>query len=175
MKQLAASLLLFVVSAFIPALSFAQGGMRGDMWTQQMKNKGLFTAHVNNCDSSTQAFVSIGAGTTYGYCIEKNERTAATWRAARDICLQNGMRLPEPAEWARACDNRTTLGINGMTDGGNEWSSNFTSPFLDSSNGAAIATYVYGFSTTSPCSTGAAHYAAYQDGTIFSFAYRCVR
>ena len=173
MSKMLNTLGYFLVALFLPALSLAQGvsGQGGDIWTQGMS----FAAHVNNCDSSTQAFVSIGAGTTYGFCIEKTERTAALWRVARDICVQNGMRLPEPMEWARACDDRTTLGINGMSDGNGEWSSNFTSPYLDSSNGVAIATYVYGFSTTVPCSTGAVHYAAYQDGTTFSFTYRCVR
>jgi len=75
-----------------------------------------------------------------GYIIERNERTSTYWELAKQICLQNNMRLAEPFEWKLACKNAATWSLNNMT-GNWEWASNFALPMYDGSRygvGAAI-------------------------------------
>ena len=59
-----------------------------------------------------------------GFIIERDQRTGAMWVAARQNCLNFGMRLPEPFEWQLSCNNRATWNIWSMTNGNYEWASN---------------------------------------------------
>jgi hypothetical protein len=106
----------------------AQAQFSEDMWTGQMKAMGLFQPHVNNCDS-TMVFVSMGPGANLGYCMEKDERTAAIFDVARQTCLSNGTRLPEPVEFKTAC-LAAPSGLVHMTNGW-EWASNYTLYFYN--------------------------------------------
>lgn len=100
---------------------------RDDFWNRaQDFYGGLDIVHTNNCTPGTEAFVSISnSNPSYGFCIETSARAAANWQTARQTCFDLGKRLPEPFEWKRACDNASSLGVNGMlaTNLG-EWSSN---------------------------------------------------
>jgi hypothetical protein len=89
-------------------------GHGSDMWTRDFEQRGLFTPHHDNCNSSTEAFVSV-AGSGRGYCMEKSERTSETWEIARNNCATDGKRLAEPAEWKIACSQAGTLGLSDMT------------------------------------------------------------
>ena len=110
-----------------------------DAWISQMRRQDLFQAHLNDCDTSTEAFISVGA-TNRGFCIEKAERTAASWLDARETCLAAEKRLPEPAEFQSACNQAATLSLSNMTDDW-EWASNFARDF------AFESTYRYGVGT----------------------------
>jgi hypothetical protein len=110
-----------LVCLMVFAREVAADGWGHDMWTEYFEHKGLFTPHENNCASS-ESFVSMGPGTAIGFCIEKNQRTAAEWEVARNTCAANGLRLAEPAEWKYACNNGS--GLNNMTDDW-EWVGNY--------------------------------------------------
>lgn len=125
---------------FTAPLTFAEG-LGADIWTGLAKNEGLFTPHPNHCDTSTFVFVAIGAGSSYGYCIEKDQRSAATWEEARQTCATIGARLPEPGEYKYACKNPPT-GLTNMTNDF-EWASNYPLNIYSDSSfggvGAAVA------------------------------------
>lgn len=89
-----------------------------DMWDSYARNAGLFTPHVDNCDSGTEVFIAIG-GTTFGYCIEKDQRAPVVYSEARNICASVGKRLPSYNEYKFACDNPPSGLVNMTTD--REW------------------------------------------------------
>jgi hypothetical protein len=101
---------------------YAQGV--DDMWTRDMEQRGLFTPHENNCDSTTEAFVAI-AGSSRGFCIEKAVRSADYWENARESCAALGMRLPELAEYKVTCAQAGALGVSMPVSSNREWLSNF--------------------------------------------------
>jgi len=105
-----------------------------------------------------------------GFVIEQNERAANYWEQAKDLCLRDNMRLPEPFEYKLACVNATTFGLNSMT-GNWEWASNFALPILDSTNNA-LAVGVMG---TSGCGYSAVSWVGTSTGVQDSYAFRCVR
>ncbi|MCB1054735.1 MAG: hypothetical protein KDD11_04395 [Acidobacteria bacterium] len=78
-----------------------------------------------------------------GWIIERDERTAAAWDAARVECLLIGMRLPEPFEWRISCVDAATFGLNDMT-GNWEWASNEAEPIISSNGTYGIATAAFG-------------------------------
>src|SRR4051812_3569587 len=120
--------ILFI--AFILEISFvdhahAQYGL--DAVNKEMIDSGLFHPHANICDTS-EGFLALGSGGTSGntgICVEKNTRTATGWENARQICAGLGKRLPEPAEWKKACDNAGSLSLSSMGSAW-EYASNFT-------------------------------------------------
>lgn len=94
-----------------------------DMWTGAMGRRGLFVPRRTSSDCVTgEAHIAVD-NNGLGYCIETAERTAATWEDARHACLQDGKRLPEPAEFKYAC--KYGAGLTGMT-GNWEWATNFS-------------------------------------------------
>ena len=106
-----------------------------------------------------------------GYIIERNERTATYWELAKQICLQNNMRLAEPFEWKLACKNATTWSLNNMTDNW-EWASNFALPMYAGSYDGVVAAI---FGGRSGCSSATWGWVGYDTGFENSYAFRCVR
>src|SRR5262249_34727809 len=123
------------------------------------------------CDSSTEVFVSISGSASQGYCIEKAERTAATWEAARDTCAANKKRLPEPGEYKFACAN--AAGLSDMTDDF-EWVSNFPITISEYSATFGIVVPKLGLGT---CYRASYDYVGWSSGSGAqgSLPYRCVR
>ncbi len=118
---------LFVISNLFSVKAFAEPAQGTDSWTIEMNRQGLFSVHRNTCTSSTEAFVPVVTGGEWGFCIEKSERTALNWLAARQACIDIGKRLPESSEFQHACNINTSasLGLTNMTNNW-EWASNFT-------------------------------------------------
>lgn len=107
--------------------------------------KGGSTQYDAHASSASTAGGNCVPGDT-GYIVEKNERTAAAWEAAKQTCLQYGMRLSEPFEWSLACKNAGTWSLTSMT-GNYEWASN-----IAISNAAEGS--IYGVSTTEAGAAG---------------------
>ncbi len=150
----------------------AEGSALGtDMWTRIFEQWGLFHPHENYCDSTTEAFITISGSASQGFCIEKDERVAATWEVARDDCASDKKRLPEPGEWKFACNNGT--GINSMTDDF-EWASNFGITTDDYVGGAGIVVPKMG---NGACKRASFDFVAWSTagGAEASLPYRCVR
>lgn len=166
-KQLCLLAIVAAVSSYNNA--FAAGPSVGsDMWTSWMERNGLFEVHGDDC-SGSEAFVAIDPYQTRGFCIETGERTAAIWEVARDDCMQDGKRLPEPAEWMVACANAGSLGLSNMTNN-YEHISNFAITFRSSTyHGVAVPA-----SGNGSCSAGA-HSWVTSESSPTSRAYRCVR
>jgi len=78
-----------------------------------------------------------------GWIIEKNERNAKCWDAAKAECLKVGMRLPEPFEFKYSCDNATAFGLTAMS-GNYEWASNSALPIADSVRGSGLGSTIIG-------------------------------
>lgn len=98
------------------------GGVGASMHTSYMNSNNMFTPHANDC--GTDAFVPLFDGATVGYCMERDERPSNYWSVAVRTCLEIGKRLPEQMEFETACENRVSLGLNGMIEN-SEWVSNF--------------------------------------------------
>lgn len=146
--------------------------VHGDMWTQQAEKSGLFSPHPNFC-SSTEVFVTVDGG-MLGYCIEKNERSAAVWVTAKNTCMGVGKRLPEPAEFQYACKNPPS-GLVDMTGNG-EWVSNSAIPLSYAAGGLdTVAVPHMGYNSCYRGGFGiiASNYST--SGSEDSLAYRCVR
>lgn len=148
--------------------------MGADLWTQTFEQWGLFTPHEDYCDSSTEVFVSISGTASRGFCMEKNERTAATWDTARDTCASDKRRLPEPGEYKFACVNAT--GLNNMTDD-YEWASNFSYPIAAYNGSSSVGAIGAAYIGNGNCYTGSIGWIAYSagGGSQESKPYRCVR
>ncbi|MCG8494374.1 MAG: hypothetical protein MI743_22385, partial [Sneathiellales bacterium] len=69
-----------------------------DAWTRSAEQLGLFNPHENYCDLTTELFLNVG-NTSRGFCVEANMRGPALWVDAKQDCLNDRKRLPEPAEW----------------------------------------------------------------------------
>ncbi len=144
-----------------------------DMYTQAMSGLRLFTPHRDNCNSTTEVFVKIynnSNNVDFGFCIDKDEHSAGVieWEDARKECLDDGKRLPEPAEFKIACQIGT--GLSNTTDD-YEWVSNH-------------ATYSFGGATFSyqTLAAGSGNCKNFTDGNIgksnstsSTAAFRCVR
>ncbi len=110
-----------------------------------------------------------------GYVIEKNQRNGVMWEAARQTCLQNNMRLPEPFEWKLSCKNSATWGLSSMPSG-YEWASNSFFPMFDSPNGVyATVSIIFGgsgcgYSNWAGATIGG-NVAGWEDTRVF----RCAR
>lgn len=158
---------ILIVAVIFPISAYAQD--INDFWVNDFKDRGLFTPHIDFCDSSTEVFVAIG-GSNRGYCIEKNERSALHWEEAREACSGLGKRLPEFGEWSYACRNAT--GLNGMLDTSWEWTSNSTTP-VETINGHLIVSVAGGAGT---CTSGSYDTVASWNGASQQARpFRCVR
>ena len=147
-----------------------------DMITNEMALLGLWNAHENNCNSN-EGFIPLFTGSSRGFCIEKNERSARQWISARRDCLSNGKRLPEAGEWLVACTFASDLGITQMTGNNHEWSSNFPRYLPYYSSGSTIQ---YGYYVpllgNEGCNFASWGWLAHKTngGSAGSHAYRCV-
>jgi hypothetical protein len=97
-----------------------------DMYITYMASKNLFTPHLNTCDPKTEGFMKLIPGAGLGFCIEKHNRPKTNWFEARNVCMQEGKRLPEPAEMYYACIHAEEIGVDKLM-GWNLWASNFLS------------------------------------------------
>ena len=164
--------------AWKPGAGASSGGVGAgaSMLTAYMVSKNMFAPHENNCGSD--AFIPLFTGAPVGFCIEKNERSAAYWIDAVRTCLSIGKRLPELPEWQIACKKASSLGISNMT-GDWEWATNFTqSEYLDLSIDGAFDSYVwvYGYLVGKDGCNNATYGVIMisKDNTATSKAYRCV-
>ena len=140
-----------------------------DMWTGYMGRAGLFVPHYDDCDPVGEAFVAVSPDGK-GYCMEVGERGAIHWDEARNTCLQQGKRLPEPGEFKFACARRSQLGLQNMI-GDQEWASNFSTPMARETF-SAVGVSIMGRDDCETAGWGFVGSTAYgaQDRT-----YRCVR
>lgn len=170
MKRIVMSMIVVLLSyGAITSVAMAQSGLGTDMWTRRMQSMGLFKWHKNNC-TTDEVFVAIAGEANRGFCIEKNERPSAQWEDARNDCLEDGKRLPEPGEYKFACD-AGIAGLNDMDDGDYEWASNH--PLLVADSGAGVAVPVWGKNT---CAEASYRTVGWNGGGLSeSTVYRCVR
>ena len=106
-----------------------------------------------------------------GWIIEQQERTEQPWEEARQACLVDGMRLPEPFEWKLSCEGASTYDISATTDDW-EWTSNVASAIEAANGRTGIGVSVMGDGS---CSHGSYNWAAPDDGSDASEPFRCVR
>lgn len=95
--------LLLSLFVIVPISGFAQANIDSVNW--EMLQNGLFHPHADNC-SANEAFMPLGSGSTSGgtgICVEKDERSVLNFEDARLDCADEGKRLPEMAEFRRAC------------------------------------------------------------------------
>ncbi len=147
----------------------------GLMLSTYMTSQNMFTPHENNCGDD--AWVPIYSGSTIGFCIERDERTALNWLDAMRTCLQAGKRLPEPAEWQLSCYHAGTLGLSNMTNEF-EWVSNFSQLYnmVDAENSqnyspVKIAVPIMGKGS---CKNSSLGFISTIDNTYDVLSYRCV-
>lgn len=151
------------------AIAYAQAAR--DMWVAFAEATGAFAPHHNFC-TTTEAFITVGAG-DLGFCIEKDERSAAVWVAAKQACAEDGKRLPEPAEFQYVCKNLPG-GVSNMTDD-MEWASNIPyNELLSPATGVTdlqVVSMGNGSCTITSSGVIGRNTTGYQD----SLPYRCVR
>lgn len=82
MKRMDWVVIVAVASMIVPCHRVA------DMGEGFARNAGLYTPHVDNCDSS-EVCISVGGG-DLGYCIEEDERAALQWKDAQHACVAEG-------------------------------------------------------------------------------------
>lgn len=141
------------------------------MWVEMFKQQGLFTPHSDICDAS-EVFIPMYSGSSVGFCIEINERSADLFTSARATCASVGKRLPEPSEWLVACQTPSS-GLNNMTNGA-EWSTNFSKYIKNATYGGYFAMFL----GNGGCITSQLGVVATESWTGHSqqsFAFRCVR
>ena len=116
-----------------------------------------------------------------GFIIERNERKlpkrglkgvkathGVIWAQARQICLQDGMRLPEPFHWQISCYNDKAWGLSNM-DHNWEWASNISYPmFIDGNSGMGVI--VFG---EAGCDDGSPLLTSYRSGQSEEAFFRC--
>jgi hypothetical protein len=162
---------LFVASVICLGLTHASAQAAIDMWTELAEKQGLFSPHVDTCDSSTESYITIGNG-TLGFCMENSLRTAATWTVAKQTCAAAGKRLPEPAEFKYACDNAGSYSLSNMT-GAWEWASNVPSQAFFSTSDFGTFAPIVGYTN---CGSGAfGEIMSWTGSSTASVGYRCVR
>lgn len=152
-------------------------GFGTDMWTQAMSGLRLFTPHRDDCNATTEVFVKVYENSNsvdFGFCIEKDQRAAQEWEDAKHACLQDGKRLPEPAEFKYACDS--VSGLNNMTDG-YEWITNFGKfeNYRTGSSGTNYRGILIAAGGNGACYRSAFGSAMHSTITAASVAFRCVR
>ncbi len=152
-------------------VTVATPGLGSDMWTSAFARKGMFLLHTDDC-ATGEAFVDLA--TDMGYCIEEDERSAETWEEARQTCLENDMRLPEPAEYKYACTRRVALSLNDMVEDW-EWASNFPHGFIDHSASYAPSGLQVAKLGNGGCSKGMVGEVATLLNGELSIPFRCVR
>lgn len=160
----------------VPLNCVAQANIDSVNW--EMLQNGLFHPHADNC-SNSEAFMPLGSGSTSGgtgICVEKDERSVLNFEDARLDCADEGKRLPEMAEYRRACGLAGSLGLNNMTDD-YEWASNF--PQVHSewvSNGYSAANAYWGsiIMGNSSCFQVAFGIVGHTSPSATAYNYRCV-
>ena len=162
-----------------PRRGFGVGvaGQGTDMWTQAMSGLRLFTPHRDDCNATTEVFVKIynnSNNVDFGFCIDKDEHSsgAKQWEDARQECLDDGKRLPEPGEWKYACDS--IAGLNNMTDDW-EWTSNFWSLTKKPTSNWWRAVDAPQFGNGSCDKAEHGHIGRLDNVGVQNWAFRCVR
>ncbi|MCO6438148.1 MAG: hypothetical protein J5J06_13725 [Phycisphaerae bacterium] len=148
------------------------GHAKADMWDAWAHNAGLNSPHVDNCDSSTEVFISVGGG-DLGFCMEKDDRGSAVyWEIARQNCAVDGKRLPSPAEYLVACDSPPT-GLVNLS--GDDWEWLDLPPVVISNQGQAnVVVPAAGGTTCSQMTWG--ELGTHVSGGMHATAtYRCIR
>lgn len=145
-------------------------GTGTDMWTTYIAEQNLYSPHEDDCDAATEVFVEI-ASSGRGFCMEVNERTAATWEEARDSCATDLKRLPEAVEWKIAC-RRSGSSFNQLLDG-IEWVGNTATLFWPNAGAGSLMAAIVGFSPT--CASISVNYVGQRDSIESSHSYRCLR
>jgi hypothetical protein len=136
---------------------------------------GMFTPHRNDCNGSTEVFITVATapdGATLGYCIDKTENAAGAlgWSAARNTCLSAKKRLPEPGEFNFSCAN-PPAGLVNMDDNW-EWATNFsTNVSIDAGTRDGVAATAMGNGSCTKATTG---YVASNDDNPSLLPFRCV-
>ena len=116
-----------------------------------------------------------------GFIIERKERElpkkslkgieathGVIWTQARQICLQDGMRLPEPFEWQLSCYNDEEWGLSDMYHNW-EWASNTPYPvFIDGNSGMSVIVFGEG-----GCDDGSWLLKSYRSGQSEEAFFRC--
>lgn len=158
-----------------PRRGFNNGvaGMGTDMWTQAMSGLRLFTPHRDDCNSTTEVFVKVYENSNsvdFGFCIDKDEHSAGAlhWEDARNQCLSEGKRLPEPGEFKYSCDS--VAGLNNMTDD-YEWAQNHVQYFRFGTNTVVLSIAL----GNGACNKAQHGTIAYQSAVSSSAPFRCVR
>ncbi|MCB1034121.1 MAG: hypothetical protein KDD47_09845 [Acidobacteria bacterium] len=105
-----------------------------------------------------------------GWIIEKDERPAATWEAARVQCLLRGMRLPEPFEWRLSCVEAEAFGLHDMV-GNWEWASNAPTPWVEANGVSGTSVSAFG---SSGCGHGTQSWLGSSDNAAETRTFRCV-
>ena len=170
MKNIGPSFLFLIFA--LPVIAFADGVAVGsDMWTAWMDKEGLFSPHIDYCDSSTEAFIAVEPGGVKGFCMEKDQRGYTTWEEARATCVGLRKRLPEPGEFRYACTRAASLGLDDMITANGEFSSNFPITFYSGSPWGITVSY----SGMVNCNYSAHSWVTNSNGSSESHNYRCVR
>lgn len=107
-----------------------------------------------------------------GWIIERDQRTAAAWDAARVECLLIGMRLPEPFEWRISCVDAPTFGLNDMT-GDWEWASNVALPIRSPTGSASAGVGASTFGSVN-CASGSNSWIGNSVHANNQHSFRCV-
>lgn len=171
MRTLLFLLISFLVLTITAVNVYADASSDGaDMWTGFMARQDLFRPHDNFC-SASEAFVVVTPNGE-GFCIEKDERSATTWEEARNNCVAEFKRLPEPGEFKFACTRAGSLGLNNMT-GNWEWSSNFATQQLMSTTLQGTMVAMWGALGCTSAALG--HVGTHTTPGNNSLNYRCVR
>ena len=140
-------------------------------YTEVCFKNGTTTYDIHAASASTSGGNCVPGD--IGYVIEKNERTASSWKLAKQTCLQNGMRLTEPFEWGLACTNAATWSLTAMT-GNWEWASNFSLPFIvyDGIYYNGVGSAIFGGTS---CSYAGFDAVGNYYGNEASYVFRCAR
>ena len=105
-----------------------------------------------------------------GFIIEKNKRGKLEWYRAREECLQDGMRLPEPFEWQIACYYAKEWSLDSIGSF-QEWASNLVRP-LYFRNSKGVGTNIFG---GLGCDHSSLLWAGLPSGFQSQSSFRCVR
>jgi hypothetical protein len=149
-------------------------GQGTDMWTQAMSGLRLFTPHRDDCNATTEVFVQVYTNSNsvdFGFCIDKDLHSdgVVAWEAARDGCLDDGKRLPEPGEFTHVCLNTSGLNNLGSTNG--EWATNFPETFTQSGSNYGLSAPVMG----PACRKAAVGWVGNVSTVYWGRGFRCVR
>ena len=171
--------LLVILAILAMGNIFAQEGLRGNYAIPDGAavfvlpfTEVCFKARTTQFDIH-QANESTGGGNCLpgdlGFIIERRERGAKNWSHALQICLENGMRLPDLFELQLACSNKTEWQVEDMNNDW-EWASNKSYPSVNNHVGMAVAIFGY-----LDCGSASFDWVAHARKANYKNTFRCVR